>query len=120
VFLSKYGRASDIPPLWVQLTTYKATYLTATIHFRNLTASAASLVEADLDFPTTSSDDWVRYCDTATLPRLRRLVVSRGALLDSLRTPVLEDLHIHGDTVTLPHVLPFLQASQCAHSFGTL
>ncbi|KAJ7146618.1 hypothetical protein C8R44DRAFT_864361 [Mycena epipterygia] len=105
VVLSSRG-ARSIPNIllpWAQLTSYKATYSDGLKHFRNLSASAANLV--------------IRHGDTLTLPRLRRLVITKDLFLECLVAPALQELHVHG---TVDRVLPFLHNSGCVLQHLTL
>ncbi|KAJ7504902.1 hypothetical protein B0H11DRAFT_2343264 [Mycena galericulata] len=101
-----------IPIPCAGLTTYKASYQSRT-HFRNLPA-AVNLVECDIDVGRgwyyNGTPHFPPYPAPIALPCLRRLVVSDDFFLNSLHTPVLQELHVHS---TIEHVLPFLQRSEC-------
>lgn len=93
VVLSSIGVISvdhrDVSLPWRQLTTYKATYLDAIIHLRNLTAYAANLVVCDIGFGRGGPADSMELHDDMTLPRLCRLAVSHPEFLSCLAAPAL-------------------------------
>ncbi|KAJ7432146.1 hypothetical protein FB451DRAFT_1317373 [Mycena latifolia] len=115
VVLSNPGDTSipDIQLPWAQLVSYTATY-PGLMHFRNLSASANTLVECDLDFAFKHSAE---ITDTLILPRLRRLAITKDSFLDCIVAPALQDLYVRGTTA---RVLPFLQNSGCALTRLTL
>ncbi|KAJ7835234.1 hypothetical protein B0H14DRAFT_2590378 [Mycena olivaceomarginata] len=93
-----------------QLASYKAFYPDAQMHFGNL-ASAAKLVECDLDFSLPIGEGFtITQLDIVTLPRLRRLAISCPVLLERLVAPALRSLYIVGP---VHNALPFLDRSGC-------
>ncbi|KAJ7131794.1 hypothetical protein C8R43DRAFT_895562 [Mycena crocata] len=101
---------------WAQLTTYKATYPDALTHIQIL-SQAVNLVECDIGFPQSCTEDQIRLSSTVTLSHLRRLVVTMNVFLDCLVTPALTDLYVHG---TIGRVSPFLHRSTCVLTRLTL
>ncbi|KAJ7460316.1 hypothetical protein FB451DRAFT_1270975 [Mycena latifolia] len=116
VVLSDLGELSIQLP-WAQLTSYKATYFHQSPHFRNISASANTLIECDIDFGYGFSPKTAWEGDTLTLPRLRRLVTTADVFLDCLVAPLVQDLYVRG---TIAHLLPFLHSSACVSTWLTL
>ncbi|KAJ7453208.1 hypothetical protein FB451DRAFT_1282014 [Mycena latifolia] len=119
VVLSNAGDFSirDILLPWAQIASYKATYTDGSNHFRNMCASANTLVECDIDFGPDPSAEHIWHGDTLALPRLRRLVTTQDLFLECLVAPALRDLHVCGTT---DHILRFLRNSACALTRLTL
>ncbi|KAJ7620720.1 hypothetical protein DFH06DRAFT_1305960 [Mycena polygramma] len=90
---------------WHQITTYKAAYVDASTHIRNL-AAATNLVDCDVTF-TGLIDGFLRH-DILFLPHLRRLALPHPSFLARLTTPALHTLYLIG---TVDPVLPFLRRS---------
>ncbi|KAK7055766.1 hypothetical protein R3P38DRAFT_3304868 [Favolaschia claudopus] len=107
VVLGAQGGAQVWPIVlpWAQLTVYKATYPQPAKHFHIL-ALASNLVECDIDGGYSQRDDISHVL--CTLPKLRRLAISKPSLLRQLRAPALQSLYSVGP---VEDVLAFLDSS---------
>ncbi|KAK6996644.1 hypothetical protein R3P38DRAFT_1954592 [Favolaschia claudopus] len=116
VVLGAQGGAQVWPIVlpWAQLTVYKATYPQPVKHFHIL-ALASNLVECDIDGGYSQRDDISQvFC---TLPKLRRLAISKPSLLRHLRAPALQSLYSVGP---IQDVQAFLDSSGCTSTLREL